>query len=454
MTNLSLVKQDLVSPGVKRSEKRFYPRATCDFSLQDGRGLQYQCSDISVGGLKYITFEPLVDNVSPFFITFPKCDVTIKLPGETKWRKEVSKSIPGSQVGVRFTDVSEPDRRRLQFLVNSLAQGTRFTEVLFKPQSLVNRSDELSKLVEKIEGHKLSQLILECAEECGKISKRPFYLWQWCHEGLLRTTFSCVSPKWFNSVITAKLYSVIFTTVMDDLADQIKDKEFHSQVLAHVFNLAPSPSGHLEKERRHSVRTLKEMWRFIENYIQSFPRYSEFKDLFYFDYATLMHHTKYALLINKQPEAISEKEEMIEQASVHIMINATLDLMCSETFDVKELGILRGIVLEAQDMCRIANWLATWEREINASDYTSGVIAVALNKGIISLNQLQDTSVREQVIKKIKESDVEANLMASWEKHWNNIQSKKHEMVSVDVEGYLEGIEAFYRNQMASKSMV
>jgi geranylgeranyl pyrophosphate synthase len=76
-------------------------------------------------------------------------------------------------------------------------------------------------------------------------------------------------------------------------------------------------------------------------------------------------------------------------------------------------------------MTRIANWIATWEREVKENDFTSGVFAYALKNNAISLELLQDNKGKNvyKIINKIKKSKAEAYFLREWEKLYNEVNS-------------------------------
>ena len=168
-----------------------------------------------------------------------------------------------------------------------------------------------------------------------------------------------------------------------------------------------------------------------------------------------MQSVRYALLINLHPNCINEAEETIHQSyGLHVMMNATFDLMCSSKFDMRELGLLRETVLSAQLMCRIANWVATWEREVVSKDFTSGVIAAALRANIITAQELKACEDPIELTTRIKDSHIEGKLLVEWERYWHVIERNSHSISSVDLRAYLKGIETFYQMQIASQKLI
>lgn len=438
-------------------ERRRHPRISHETFISGASGEYYIIKDISVGGMRYLSpHEPTEQFIS---LALPGAGKTLTLPTKPVWSRQTKIGKNYFEVGASFSALSRADQQALPYVVHALEYGQSLEDISFKPQSLTEDTRELEQLVEKIRTNQLDTTILPCIEACRQISPRPLYLWQWCHEGLLRTTLTSVSSKWLHAVQTIKLYSIIFAAIVDDLADKINDGVFFAHVLSNVFGLAPDGRQYISETQRQQTETLKQMWQFICDRIMTFPRYADFKHIFFFDYETLIHQAKYAFLINRNPSVICEKEGRIEQAyGTQIMNNANFDLLCSEDFDVNELGPFREIVLEAQEMCGIANWIATWEREVDVSDFTSGVIATALRRKVVTIPELceakENKEIQLRVKEKIKNSDVETNLLALWEHKWHFLDAKRHSIGSVNVEQYLEGIEDFLKIQIASRGLI
>src|SRR2546421_8332440 len=123
---------------------------------------------------------------------------------------------------------------------------------------------------------------------------------------------------------------------------------------------------------------------------------------------------RYSHLINSDVALLNLAEhDLYSPHNMHIMVSATVDLMCSPQFDRNELGLLRDAIWHAQFMGRIGNLVTTWERELPDGDYTSGIYARALTTGDITLQMLKDCDVKA-IKQAITASDHEAYFLRRW----------------------------------------
>src|SRR5207253_5772344 len=102
--------------------------------------------------------------------------------------------------------------------------------------------------------------------------------------------------------------------------------------------------------------------------------------------------------------------------NMHMMVSATLDVMCSPDFDPAEVGKARQAFWHGQCMGRIGNLTTTWERELGEGDFTSGVYARALAHGDVTLAQLQ-AGDREAIQAAIRQGQHEAYFLCRWQEH-------------------------------------
>ena len=141
--------------------------------------------------------------------------------------------------------------------------------------------------------------------------------------------------------------------------------------------------------QRAYARFTIDVWNEIQRRMQDFPRHAEFAELLRFDYRQLFNVMRYSRLMDEYPEMFNLVEhDLYTPHNMHMMISATMDLMCSPRFDRSELAILREVVWRGQCMGRIGNLVTTWQREIGEDDFTSGVFARAISCGDLAVSDL------------------------------------------------------------------
>ncbi|MDY7081045.1 MAG: hypothetical protein SXQ77_01230 [Halobacteria archaeon] len=171
----------------------------------------------------------------------------------------------------------------------------------------------------------------------------------------------------------------------------------------------------------------------------------------------MLHHS---YVINHNPLAINFTElETIDSYHMLMFLFADMDIMYSTGFDKSDLSELRKIVFKGQKMARIGNWLSTWEREVDECDFSSGVFIYAVEQGVISESEVMEMienpsqELKEEVKKKIRESNVEQGLCQRWQYYHDMINSKDYDVSSFDVTNFLEGMETFLKYHLASKGL-
>ena len=103
-------------------------------------------------------------------------------------------------------------------------------------------------------------------------------------------------------------------------------------------------------------------------------------------------------------------------------------------------------------MARIGNCVSTWEREAYEDDFTSGIFAYALDSKILSVYDLTNKNL-PAIIKKIKESDIEKELLNEWGKCHKKISSFSEDEgnKTIDIKKLLCGMENILVLELISK---
>jgi hypothetical protein len=115
-----------------------------------------------------------------------------------------------------------------------------------------------------------------------------------------------------------------------------------------------------------------------------------------FDNEQVMVAMRYALLANQCPGLLNVIEhDLYQPNNMQMIFMASVDLCASPDFNPDELGIAREIFWHAQRMGRIGNMITTWEREVLDRDFTSGIFAFAVHRGILSAADLRNLPAHE-----------------------------------------------------------
>lgn len=439
-------------------EKRHYPRISCHFNvnLEKEKLSPATVEDFGLDGLRLRLRIPrsftshqlltLTFNGAPF-------GKDVVLPCRVQWYQRLTETI--TVVGVQFAELGEWQSQLFKYVFVALENNIPINKINPLPLQLIKNRENLNIIVKNIQEIDLPHFFKALTTDIAKVTNRPLYLWKWCYSELQQTTLLAVDQDHKALVCNTKLLSIIFLTLVDDIADKCKNAALLSLALQIPFTHS-SNTKDLPKHEKQYINLCRRIWNFVISNLHQFPRYSEFKDILDFDYDQLFTTMRHSLLINTKHFALNLSEAFLYQGyNMHIVINLMMDVMCSPTIHKSEIGFLRSIAIDAQMMCRIANWLATWERELQDLDFSSGIIACALEEGIVTTNTL-DTLTRENVktiIEKIRRSSVQEKLIYEWNTTYQKMRKKLETLTNGYYLSYLSGMERFFQSQLASQGL-
>jgi hypothetical protein len=288
---------------------------------------------------------------------------------------------------------------------------------------------------------KLSDDMQPWVEGYAKVGHRNPFLWNWCRRGVEVTMLTCVDPALSNDVCNTRVLGIMLDVLLDDIADHQKDLAFLEQLLG-ILETGIVPSEEVFKpQQRAYARFTIEVWDEIQRRISHFPRYAEFAELLRFDYRQLFNVMRYSRLLNEYPEMFNLVEhDLYTPHNMHMMISATMDLMCSPRFERTELAILREVVWRAQCMGRIGNLVTTWQREIGEDDFTSGVFARAISCGDLAVRELSSGN-RAHLETVIKQQEHEEFFLRRWQTYRREILTLRTRCNSVNFTELVNGLQ-------------
>lgn len=280
-----------------------------------------------------------------------------------------------------------------------------------------------------------------CERYERRIGHRQTYLWQWLYAVFPRYRLSSVPQAHHESLRELKLVLTMFYTTLDDVADTRGDEATFLEALK-----LPLPGATPDPERDEvdgdAIAFTTAAWETVGDALGTTPRASEFWSVFRFDVQQVLNAMHYGCLVNDAPELATRVET--DAYAVHNMAQfsyADMDLMHSPEFDRTELRSLRQVIWPAQRLARIANWVATWEREVAEGDPTSGILVEALSRDIVDVAELSDPSVPdEELVQRIRAHGIEQRYRDEWDRIYEELSSERHAVDSVDTQSYLAGI--------------
>lgn len=301
---------------------------------------------------------------------------------------------------------------------------------------------------------RLTSQVEACFRRYSQVGRRPRYVWQWCVHGANLTTLPCVLPKLRTHVRDTKVLSIMLCVLLDDCAD-VEGNEVLLEALLKIIGREPSVdlSGFSDAERRYAevTRSLSDEY---ESRIREYPCYPVFEDLLRYDQLQYFNTMRFSNLLNRHLSLLNSAEhDLYLPHAMHMMSFATLDLMCTPTFRLEELGKLREAIWYAQCMGRIGNLLSTWQREIAQRDFTSGVFARAVMNGDLSIGQLE-TADPAEIEAVIRNGGHEQHYFQRWRHFQQCFQSRIEEIHSVDLHPLIDGQERFFYMHLACRGRI
>ena len=312
----------------------------------------------------------------------------------------------------------------------------------------------------EVRAHDLPDAVADLVEEYDRtVGDRDRFLWKWLHHLFPRFTLSCVDPSDVDRVRNAKLVASLFVALLDDVAEKHRDGTTFEEA-------AKIPFAHqtVEFDRDGAdaefLRFARRVWDRFEATFEQGERAAEFADVLRFDVGQVVDSMEYSHLINEDLAVASYEELRVHDPyNMMLFVYVDVDLAFSPSFDRSDLPALRGVVLKAQEMARIGNWVTTWEREVAENDFSSGVVVRAVEEGVVDREDLARLRAGEldagsdALVEAIADRRVEAEFVEQWAENRRQILRRAGGVESVDVESFVEGMDAVMRHHLASRGL-
>ncbi len=312
--------------------------------------------------------------------------------------------------------------------------------------------ERIKREIRAVQDVKLPPELQKWVKEYEKVGDRNEFLWKWIFRGTKIFTAERGERKYLEDLLNVKLLLFILDTFLDDIADKYKNKKLLNEVLKFSFDSSYIEFNKLNSKEKKEGAFVVNIWSQIKKITKTFPRFNEFKEIFEYDVFQLVNALKYSYLVHKNNYLYNSNEAWAYLPhSMQVITNITLELMCSLTFDAKELGGLRRVSWHAQRMSRIGNWVSTWEREIYERDYTSGVFIYAVESRVIHFKDLFSKGVEASTIKKIRNSKIEKKLLEEWEENYVELNRLSKKIKSVNIKKMSSSLEKVAIFHMSSR---
>jgi hypothetical protein len=299
----------------------------------------------------------------------------------------------------------------------------------------------------------LSPTIERWATAYQGLGPRDLYLWKWGAAGASMTMLPCVSPQHHAHSCDTKVMSIMFNALLDDVADCREQSGLLPVLMTVTHDVVPQTAGFPDGQRRY-VEFTAQLWNEYWNRLRTYPCFDAFEELLRYDLTQLFNSIQYSSLLNRHLGLLNCVEhDLYSPHNMMMMTFATVDLMCSPGFDVTELGKLREAMWHAQWMGRIGNLVTTWQREIAAGDFTSGVFARAVAAGDLTIDQLQ-AGDRQEIESAVERGNHQDYYCGRWQHHRRCYLRRAAEVRSVDLHALLAGHDRLLETYLESRGFL
>ncbi|MFC7082446.1 hypothetical protein [Halorussus caseinilyticus] len=322
----------------------------------------------------------------------------------------------------------------------------------------VTSSDEPAE-VESISGHELPPEVQALIDEYDTFEgSRDSFLWKWVHRLTPHFTFSFVPDEHVTDVRTVKTLATIFITILDDFLEKDRDRETFDEA-AKIPHSAYEMDADREEVQTEQLEFAQLVWDELQSVLDDAPRSEFYLPLFRFDTQQAVNAIEYSYFLGQYPELANYQELTVHEShNVMMFAYADIDLMYAPALPTDDLAQLRRMVWEAQMMARIGNWVATWEREIHETDFSSGPVIYALEEGLLTYEDLQrlrdNPEYQAEVVERLRDADVDAAFFERWQSHYEELERLAEDLSSIDASSYVEGMETVLRYFIWGKGKV
>jgi len=363
------------------------------------------------------------------------------------WRNEnADEGYPPPGFGAKFTEVTFHGRKYIGDMVKTALERE---SVLSRLHTLQNKLDSASAIAD-IQHISLPDELNSFVTDYASHGDRNSFLWRWIYEALILTTLNSVPEKLREPVLIIKHLGGMYTVLLDDIADEKGSIELLDQLLLLPFKEETIDTPTLTGSSLDYFNFTADVWREIDSRLQKLPRYNEFAEIIEFDYRQVINRMRYAVLMNTDPHRLNLTEHNLYQPhNMHMMVHGTVDLMASPKFDASEFGYIREVFWNAQVMGRIGNAVSTWQRELEESDFTSVVFAMAIADRVLNTDYLIDPD-KEDIQRRIIDAHIEDKLLEEWARRRKHISLLGTRIASVSISDFASGLDHLIRIHLAS----
>lgn len=259
------------------------------------------------------------------------------------------------------------------------------------------------------------------------------FLFRWLYNVYSKVYVPCINPKFKEILATDKTKLTVFDVLVDDLADsyKLRDGKLLEQFIQIPWNIGKRyPNEYLEAGRK--------IWKSCIESIRKYPRFKEFKRMFYFDLRQVLSSMEYSFLVNTINLDNQLENKIYPPHGCMVILHCDMDLMCSPDFDLRDLSNMRVIFHLAQRISHLGNMLNTYPKEIEEKDFSSPIISLATRKELVKRSRL-----RGYELSRIKSLEPEFKREA--EECLEKLKEYENKIESVNIKGFSDSLGKLLR---------
>lgn len=327
----------------------------------------------------------------------------------------------------------------------SKAEGKKYPVVSRVLEKLT--PEEIDKRVQATINMQLPEEAQKWVREYDKVGRRNPLTWKRTYRHSCVVNFSDTTKENVDFLINTKFLMFMFIILLDDVADVWQSKKLLDEILKIPYEEKFIQMNKLKEKEQQYLKFTMKVWKNLLKRLKSCPNYEKFEEVLEYNVRQMLQGRRYGYLVNRNPQFINRIEVQsylpASVCSMQILEDFTIDFMFAPNLSIEEYGKVRDLIYCTQQMTRRGNWVSGWVRELSELDFTSGIVAYALDKEVITVEDLINMTQENymEVAEKIRKSDVEKTLLMEWEDNYNRSMKIAEGIGSTDAKKYTAGIE-------------
>ncbi|WP_211206020.1 hypothetical protein [Halomicrobium katesii] len=317
--------------------------------------------------------------------------------------------------------------------------------------------EEASKHRHEVESVELPESLATLVTDTELLNERPLFTWKWIYRIFGdELTLAAVPDSTRAEAQETKFLAGVYITLLDDLAERRNDAETFWE-LASVAYPGRTPNWERTGIDTAYADSARQVWSALESRLEATPNFDRLREPYFFDLRSCFQAMDFTRVANGSYGLMNLREIwQYETRAIGILGTVGADLFYIPSLDSSTYRTVRPILLAAQYLWRLGNWLITWRREAHEGDHTAVLFAEALQRGLISESDLvqldgEHPAVADRVVEIIDEADLDVALAAEWERRHDHLATRIDAANDIDLDGLHTSMAWLMRSHLATE---